>query len=280
MAVVKDSSLGEYFGAEDATPTVKQGPDGNWYQWDGTAWVPAPGMPSASAEAANPNMKQGSDGNWYQWTGSEWVLAPGMPSTSTKEQERYLTSRVSLSPPGESPEPIYGDVKTPVTATKMIGNKEWGLVDRGDGVGQQWEILTDFSTPSAMTRSASPAAGSYLTEYQKAMLAKDDRDYAYQLEQDKYNREQDSITNSRQLRDMLLGNATSMATMYQNAWANALPYAARPGQTHHMGFEPNGPYQQLVGMSGAKYDPNQYQISQQQFDPAAAWRAALGMAQG
>jgi hypothetical protein len=55
------------FGQEQeegaTSPEVRQGPDGNWYQWNGTQWVPAPGMPTEQTDATRRYREFG--GNLY-----------------------------------------------------------------------------------------------------------------------------------------------------------------------------------------------------------------------
>jgi len=56
--------------------------------------------------------------------------------------------------------------------------------------------------------------------------------------------------------------------------------APLPGQEYHLGFEPGGVMSNIARMSGRGYDPNQYKIGVETFDPEDWWRRAQGMAQG
>ncbi len=95
------------------------------------------------------------------------------------------------------------------------------------------------------------------------------QEQAVALENQK-NREADALRSR-------MTNTTALSGQMQNAWQAALPYAVRGDIQQYPGFEPNGPYAQLLKLGGANYDPNQYRVPVQQFDPTSAWRQAQGL---
>jgi hypothetical protein len=60
--VLDSGREGGIFSQADSSPDVRQGPDGNWYQWDGSGWVAAPGMPTESTQT---NKYREFGGNLY-----------------------------------------------------------------------------------------------------------------------------------------------------------------------------------------------------------------------
>ncbi|TAK26895.1 MAG: hypothetical protein EPO21_24725 [Chloroflexota bacterium] len=69
-------------------------------------------------------------------------------------------------------------------------------------------------------------------------------------------------------------NTINMFQNLQQGQIQAAPYALRPGQQWHGGYEPGGVMQSIARMDGRYYDPDNYRVSVVQYDPEAQWRAA------
>jgi hypothetical protein len=108
-----------------------QAPDGNWYYWDGRAWmlpsrsVVNAGQPPINAAQPNSNPAQpylGADGNWYYPVGSldktaQTAPNPGQPDPTPDVKRHYPDGRPNTPTVDQSVTPVSTDRATPQPPT-------------------------------------------------------------------------------------------------------------------------------------------------------------------
>lgn len=93
-------------------------------------------------------------------------------------------------------------------------------------------------------------------------------------------RDLDEGWRTAQRADAAQRDAVNLFGTTAQSFAQNLPYAAIPGQSHFLGFEPGGVWEGVAKSRGVAFDPERFRAPVQQYDPDEWWRQAQAMRGG
>lgn len=93
-------------------------------------------------------------------------------------------------------------------------------------------------------------------------------------------RDLDEAWRTAQREDAAQRDAANLFDTTAKSFAQNLPYAAIPGQSHFLGFEPGGVWEGVAKSRGVAFDPERFRAPVQQYDPDEWWRQAQAMRGG
>ena len=249
-------------------PTVKQDEYGNPVIWDPEAsdprtgkkgaFVPAPGMLTKPPPQENVFDDEGNeyryDVDYYNpSTGQQGRYAPAPPPTKSPYASDFTQGgiRYRLNKEG-IPQEIFRFPTTPTAGrTRFAEEEEYDRLR-----AQQLRMEIEGATP--------------LTPFQQATLGQQKARADYEQQQDEWKRQQSE--QETELRRMQ--SAWQMANQIGQQQAQLAPYALLPGQEYFLGHGPGSAAQANAARLRLPYNPEQFRVPVQTWDPWTLWEQA------